>query len=1016
MKSKSRFPNLSRNLFISIPFGLAPLLSMVPHAGAATSSTWSYATLTPSVTTAASSADLVMDSGTYAVGQLITLPAVGGIEAGTYYIASVSGGATIRISTAPGGTPVVATATESGTATYMYDWTDASRWSPGVPDTNGETAAFPDADVAGAGNISVSGSQTIHGFNFTGSGSQNVDLTINGGANGTSVGALNFATDDSSTPVVTMDGTGTSRLVNFGGTRPINFSGNQGLAFRGAIGTVTGAGLAATATNPTKQIRLTNVAWTGFSGGIAIERGEVQIQNNDQLPTTQDLTIGNDYSSANSKIAVLNLGSEKNQKVGNLNGNEWGRVRAPGTLTVGNGNATGGDFGGIIGQNMAGTTTSTNLTKTGTGTQTISGPIKGGGTVTAGGAGGTLILSGDNSFTGETVASAGTLALAHPNAIANSSNLRIAGSATFDNTSGAPISFAGGLLMNSGSPTFTGTREMTFAGASNIGSGVTRTITVTGGTLTLAGVLGESTLATSGSLAKAGAGTLVLSNANTYTGLTSVNAGILRLGNATALGGSTINAEVTTTAASTSASVVAAQKLSVGQLVTGPNVPANTKITAISGTTLTLSQAATGTGTTPATFEGMTDINSGGTLDLNGQTIHEPFTGLDGAGAGGIGALINSDTANPAQLANDVTNIGSFTIGGDGDLTASRFIGTSGSRTLTKIGAGTVTTHGSSHNNLVAWVIESGAVVLANSSGFGADRGVTINGGTLQLAGANANLINNDQSFTVNGGVFDLNGKSEAVASVGGTGGTIRNTAATAGTLFVGGGPGGSSSASFAGAIEDGTGTLGLTKEGSGTQTLTGTLAYTGDTTVSGGTLSINSASLNNAATVAIANGAVLDLTHGAIDDVAALKFNNVTQAAGTYNSSNSGGYITGSGSIRVAAAGYSGWATTNAASKAANLDHDNDGTANGVEYFMNAAAGFTANPVLVNGSVTWPNGGNIPSTAYGTQFIVQTSSDLVAWTNVPSNDPNLDNSIGSVTFTLTGTGSRFVRLIVTPN
>ena len=87
----------------------------------------------------------------------------------------------------------------------------------------------------------------------------------------------------------------------------------------------------------------------------------------------------------------------------------------------------------------------------------------------------------------------------------------------------------------------------------------------------------------------------------------------------------------------------------------------------------------------------------------------------------------------------------------------------------------------------------------------------------------------------------------------------------------------------------------------------------------------------------------------------------------------------------------------------------------------MNATAGFSANPSVVTvgtvRSVTWPNGGNIPFTAYGTQFVVQTSADLTTWTDIPSADANLSNTSGEVAYTLpTGAGAIFVRLTVTPN
>jgi hypothetical protein len=115
-----------------------------------------------------------------------------------------------------------------------------------------------------------------------------------------------------------------------------------------------------------------------------------------------------------------------------------------------------------------------------------------------------------------------------------------------------------------------------------------------------------------------------------------------------------------------------------------------------------------------------------------------------------------------------------------------------------------------------------------------------------------------------------------------------------------------------------------------------------------------------------------------------------------------------------TASSTFATWATTNAGGQAANLDWDNDGVTNGVEFFMNAAPGFTSNPGLVGSTVTWPNGGNIPSSAYGTQFVVQTSTDLVIWEDV--GEGNLDTNDGSLSYTVSGPDKQFVRLKVTPN
>jgi hypothetical protein len=59
-----------------------------------------------------------------------------------------------------------------------------------------------------------------------------------------------------------------------------------------------------------------------------------------------------------------------------------------------------------------------------------------------------------------------------------------------------------------------------------------------------------------------------------------------------------------------------------------------------------------------------------------------------------------------------------------------------------------------------------------------------------------------------------------------------------------------------------------------------------------------------------------------------------------------------------------------------------------------------------------------IPSDQYGTQFVVQTSSDLQTWANVPAIqlDTNTDGPGSLLSYTLTGGCPSFARLKVTPN
>lgn len=113
----------------------------------------------------------------------------------------------------------------------------------------------------------------------------------------------------------------------------------------------------------------------------------------------------------------------------------------------------------------------------------------------------------------------------------------------------------------------------------------------------------------------------------------------------------------------------------------------------------------------------------------------------------------------------------------------------------------------------------------------------------------------------------------------------------------------------------------------------------------------------------------------------------------------------------------YAAWAANNGVSGGMSGDSNHDGVTNGIAYFMGVTGSASIPGPDAGRKVTWTNGGNIPSSAYGSEFVVQTSTDLVTWTPVSGVDPNLSNTAGSVSFTLPpGAGKLFVRLVVTPN
>ncbi|MGD9418575.1 MAG: beta strand repeat-containing protein [Verrucomicrobiota bacterium JB025] len=221
--------------------------------------------------------------------------------------------------------------------------------------------------------------------------------------------------------------------------------------------------------------------------------------------------------------------------------------------------------------------------------------------------------------------------------------------------------------------------------------------------------------------------------------------------------------------------------------------------------------------------------------------------------------------------------------------------------------------------------------------------------------------------------------------------------------------------------IISGTGPVTIVSD-SGTVTFAGANTYSGETTVDAATLAVTGSSIPDAGTLSLTTGAVVNVT--GTETVSALNLAGIAQAEGTYGATGSGAdniddtYFTGTGVIEVTSlTGYAGWAATNAGNQSASEDFDGDGTPNGVEYFINAAVGFNAKAQLdETNTISWINGGNIAETEYGTQFVVQTSTDLVNWTDVDSSDPNLVNLADSLSYTLSGgETAEFIRLMVMP-
>lgn len=526
---------------------------------------------------------------------------------------------------------------------------------------------------------------------------------------------------------------------------------------------------------------------------------------------------------------------------------------------------------------------------------------------------------------------------------------------THDLTVGAAITGTNGLTVDSPGP-----GKTIFSGINTYSGGTT----LTAGTLQLSGsgTLGAAT----GSLTADG-GTLDLNGTTQSVGILRGSAGTI-LNNSTGTdvtltigaGNGTDSFEGVIANHSSGTGTVAVTKTGTGkQTFKGANTYTG-KTTIGAGTLLV------GTSETIPNAS-VVEINGG---ELYVQAFTETIAGLSST-VGNINLVQNQENggAGTGKLIIDTAG-GDHTFDG---IIRDNFQST-GTLALVKNGAGVQTI--TATNNLV----------VGTSIEF--TGGLTINGGTFRLL---------DQGVT---NVFYTNGK---VITTFASDVTNNATFALENT--------GAGNVTFSKAIS-GTGavaTIGLV-------TLSATNTYTGSTSVGAGTLSISQPYLADGSGVVIAPTGKLDLAFVGSDTVASLTIAGSPAAVGTWGTTASGAthtddtHFSGTGTLRVGAVipSYSTWAAANAGGQASNLDFDNDGVKNGVEYFMGlTGSSFTANPGIVGNKVIWPK-----DPAFSGNYTVQTSPDLAAWTNVPSTvfgntvEYNVPQNQGKI----------FVRLDVTPN
>ena len=489
--------------------------------------------------------------------------------------------------------------------------------------------------------------------------------------------------------------------------------------------------------------------------------------------------------------------------------------------------------------------------------------------------GGTLILTADNTYTGGTTVDAGTLQLGNGGTTGSVMGDITDNSALVFDRSDA-VTFAGlitgtGSLTQAGSGTLILTGTDTYSGGTAISAGTLQigdgtTVGSITGNVTDNGTLAfdhsdtvvyGNTISGTGALTQAGSGMLILTQANTYTGATTIGAGTL------ALTGSGSIASSSGVALTNSGGSFDISDTSAGATVLG--------LTGVGGTTVSLGAQ---------------------TLTVNQASGSETFAGViqDGGIGGGTGGSLVKSGGGTFALNHVNTYTGATTVNGGilaivglGSIASSNGVGLTGTGILdvsdlagdgTSI-AGLTGTSGTSVNlgNNVLTV----AVAGGTTNTFGgviADGGIVANtGGGLTVTGPGTQILTNANTYT---GGTTISGGTLQIGAGGTSGSIMGNVTNNAALVFDR-----SDTVSFPGIIS---GTGGTTQAGPGTLILTAANTYTGGTTISAGTLQLG-------------NGGTSGGIAGNVTDNGALVFDRSDTVAFT-------GLITGTGSLIQAGSG----------------------------------------------------------------------------------------------------------------